>query len=81
MPDITKIVDQIGPNAISGGFQKGSFKARYQGPKSVAKPPRSATVKPQANGMTIFLFNINFLSGEVVPQQILKIQRLGVIVD
>jgi hypothetical protein len=27
MPDKIKIIDQIGPNAMSGGFQKGSFKA------------------------------------------------------
>ena len=54
-PDKIKIVDQIGPNAISGGFQKGSFKAWYHGPRSVDRPPKIATVKPQANGATIFL--------------------------
>ena len=58
MPDKIKIVDQIGPNAISGGFQKGSFKAWYHGPRSVARPPKIATVKPQANGTTILLIII-----------------------
>ena len=60
IPDKIKMVDQIGPNAISGGFQRGSFKAWYHGPKSVDKPPKIATVKPQTNGIAILLFNIEF---------------------
>ena len=62
MPERIKIVDQIGPNAQSGGFQKGSFKAWYHGPRSVANPPRIATDKPQASGTIIFLFNIDLNS-------------------
>ena len=40
---------QITPNAASGGFHAGCFKAKYQASSTVKDPPIPATAKLMAN--------------------------------
>jgi hypothetical protein len=46
-----KIVDQMMPNAASGGFQDGCLSDWYHGPKSVKDAPMDNTTKVHAKAM------------------------------